>query len=80
MIRSIPIQFCPDAWKVPRRRSSTIRLISLLETLSRMIEASLPPSSATTGMRAFAAEAATLWQTGREPMKVMWLMEGWLVR
>jgi len=80
MIRSMPMQFWPEAWKVPLSKISTTRLRSRLLTESRMMEASLPPSSATTGMSAVAAEAATLWQTGRDPMKVIWLIEGWLVR
>lgn len=47
---------------------------------SRIMAGSLPPSSTHTGVRAFAAEAQTVWATEREPMKVMWEMPGWEVR
>ena len=43
---------------------------------SRTMEGSLPPSSRTSGVRHFAADAATLNAISREPMKVMCLIPG----
>lgn len=50
------------------------------EMSSRMRAGSLPPSSTQTGVRDLAAEVQTAWAMGREPMNVMWEIEGWEVR
>lgn len=57
-----------------------MRLKSLLDMSSRTIAGSLPPNSTHTGVSAFAAEAQTWCATGREPIKVMWEMDGCEVR
>lgn len=79
MMRSMPMQFWPAAWKVPRRRISITRGRSL-RALSRIMAASLPPNSATMGVRDLAADAATSLATGRLPMNVTWEIDGWEVR
>lgn len=53
---------------------------AMLPTSSRMIAASFPPNSTQTGVRLFAAEVQTAWATGREPIKVIWDIEGCEVR
>lgn len=80
MTRSSPTQFWPADWNVPRMRMLATRLKSLDERSSRRTAGSLPPSSTQTGVRALAAEAHTWWATGREPMNVMWAIEGCDVR
>ena len=45
-----------------------------------MMAGSLPPSSTTTGVRLLAADVQTAWATGRDPMNVIWLIEGCEVR
>lgn len=77
-MRSMPMQFWPAEVKTPRMRMLAIRL--RLWTSSRMMAGSLPPSSTRTGVRLLAAEAQTACATGRDPMNVMWLIEGWDVR
>ena len=75
-MRSIPMQFWPADWKVPRNRISTMLVRWLEEMSSRRMAGSLPPSSAQTGVRALAADDRTEWATGWEPMKVMCDMSG----
>ena len=53
-MRSMPMQFWPADWKVPRRRMEAI--FGRLATSSRMRAGSLPPSSRTKGVRDLAAE------------------------
>ena len=78
MMRSIPIQLWPVETNTPRIRM--LAVFSKSRTSSKIIAGSLPPSSATTGVKLLLAEAQTAWATGREPTKVIWLMEGWEVR
>ena len=63
-----------------RRMGTTVSWISFEVTESRTMAGSLPPSSMQSGVRDLAAEAATAWATGREPMKRRWAMPGWEVR
>lgn len=77
-MRSIPMQFWPAEVKTPRMRMLAIR--GRLWMSLRIMAGSLPPSSTTTGVRLLAAEAQTAWATGRDPMNVMWLIDGWEVR
>ena len=79
-MRSMPMQFWPADWKTPRRRMEAVFVSSVGETSSRIRAGSLPPSSTQTGVSALAADAQTAWATGREPMNVMWAIEGWEVR
>ena len=61
-------------------RTEAIFLSSEGEISSRIRAASLPPSSTQTGVSALAAEVHTAWATGREPMNVMWEIDGWEVK
>lgn len=60
MIRSMPMQFWPAEMNTPRSRMEAILGSCLVvEGSSRMMAASLPPSSTQTGVRDLAAEAQT---------------------
>lgn len=65
-MRSMPMQFCPADWKTPR--ISILAMAGRSVAQSRTMAGSLPPNSKTVGVRALAAERATCWATGREPM------------
>jgi len=81
IIRSAPTQFWPADWKTPRIRIEEMdgRLRRVLGSF-RTIAGSFPPSSTQTGVSDLAADAQTLWATGRDPMNVRWAMSGWEVR
>ena len=70
-MRSMPIQFWPEDWNVPRMRMLAMPGRREGE-LSRIMAGSLPPSSRTRGVRDLEAEDAMWCATGREPMNVMW--------
>lgn len=94
--RSMPIQFCPEFWlckeyteqrsqdsmigtayKIPRIQM----LAHFLRSVSgRMMAGSFPPSSRVTGVRCLVAAIATLRPTSSEPMNVMCLIKGEVVR
>ena len=57
-MRSMPMQFWPEDWKMPRMRILAT-FVSRPLTSSRMIAGSLPPSSTRTGVRGLAAEVQT---------------------
>lgn len=68
IIRSRPMQFCPQFWNTPRIRIGTTALRS---TSLFTIATSLPPSSSTHGVKFIEAAVATLAPTWGDPIKVM---------
>ena len=61
MTRSIPMQFCPAAWNVPRSKiEATLAISAMVLASSRTMAGSLPPSSTVKAVSDFEADAATL--------------------